>query len=274
MLRIGSFARISQVAIQTLRYYDKLGLLRPAYVDRLTGYRYYSVDQLPRLNRILALKDLGVSLEQIGRLLEQDITAAEMRGMLRLRKAQIAEQLRETQAQLARVEARLRAIEQEGIVTAYDVVLKTVEPVLVAGRRIIVTENVDHPVGLPEAFQEAYAYAADRRVDPHGCGIAVWYTPVDATTEEDVEAAVPLKESLPGTERISVHELPRVEVAAVIHRGPMKDFMQGYQAVLSWIATNGYRVAGPFREVYHSFVADRADEVVIEIQFPVAKDSV
>jgi len=271
MLRIGYFSRISQVSIQTLRYYDKLGLLRPAYVDPFTGYRYYSIDQLPRLNRILALKDLGLSLEQIVSLLETDITADEMRGMLRLRQAQLADQMQEMRAQLAQVEARIRSIEQEGTMPAYDVVLKTIEPVLIAGRRIIVTENVDYPVGLPEAFQEVYAYTNEHRVDPNGCGIAIWYTPVSATTNEAVEAAVLLKEPIPSNDRITVHELPQVEVAAVVYQGDMKDFMQGYQAVLTWIETNGYEVTGPFREVYHKFEGEQTDDVMIEIQFPVAK---
>jgi DNA-binding transcriptional MerR regulator len=62
MFKIGEFSKFSQVTVKTLRYYDQIGLLKPAEVDRFTGYRYYSVDQLPRLNRILALKDLGLSL--------------------------------------------------------------------------------------------------------------------------------------------------------------------------------------------------------------------
>ncbi|MBE9472709.1 MAG: MerR family transcriptional regulator, partial [Chloroflexi bacterium] len=73
MFKIGDFSRISQVSVKTLRYYDEIGLLKPAHVDRFTGYRYYSVDQSPRLNRILALKDLGLSLEQIARLLDGEL---------------------------------------------------------------------------------------------------------------------------------------------------------------------------------------------------------
>ncbi|QDZ00755.1 MerR family transcriptional regulator [Nitratireductor mangrovi] len=67
MFRIGEFAQIAQVSGRQLRYYDQLGLLHPEHVDRATGYRYYSVRQLPRLNAILALKELGLTLEQIGR---------------------------------------------------------------------------------------------------------------------------------------------------------------------------------------------------------------
>lgn len=75
-----------------------------------------------------------------------------------------------------------------------------------------------------------------------------------------------------GTERIVVHELSREQVAAVVHQGNMKDFMQGYQAVLSWIETNGYEITGPFPEVYHKFDRVHLDDVTIEIQFPVARE--
>jgi DNA-binding transcriptional MerR regulator len=65
MIKIGDFARLSQVSVVTRRYYDEMDLLKPVRVDVFTGYRFYSADQLPLLNRILALKDLGFSLEQI-----------------------------------------------------------------------------------------------------------------------------------------------------------------------------------------------------------------
>jgi DNA-binding transcriptional MerR regulator len=84
-----------------------LGLLKPARVDAFTGYRYYTADQLPRLNRVIALKDLGFNLEQIGDLLDENLSTDEMRGMLRLRRAQIEQELQQEQARLAQVEARL-----------------------------------------------------------------------------------------------------------------------------------------------------------------------
>src|SRR5271170_4978225 len=84
MLRIGDFSSLSQITIKTLRYYDEQGLLRPAHVDAVTGYRYYAVSQLPRLHRILALRDLGFSLDQIGSILNDGVTAKQLRGMLLL----------------------------------------------------------------------------------------------------------------------------------------------------------------------------------------------
>src|SRR5260370_7778550 len=64
MIRIGDFSKLSQVTIKALRYYDEMGLLKPISVDQFPGYRYYAVDQLSSLNRILPLNDLGLSLYQ------------------------------------------------------------------------------------------------------------------------------------------------------------------------------------------------------------------
>lgn len=267
MLKIGMFAKVSQVSVKTLHYYEKLGLLLPMHVDDFTGYRTYSIYQLTRLNRILALKDLGLSLEQIRTILQDDLSAEEMRGMLRLRHVELERQVLGMEAQLARVAVRIKQIEMEGKMPEYDVVLKTIEPILIAGRRIIVTENNEYPVGLPEAFKETYNYVQEHGKHIAPC-IAIWYTPMDAQ-EEDVEAAYPIEKPIAETEHIKVHELPRQQVAAVLFKGAMDNFMQGYDAVLKWIEANGYDIVGPFREVYHDF--NQMDNVAIEIQFPVEK---
>src|SRR5512138_3901714 len=98
MIRIGDFSKLSRVSIKTLRHYDEMGLLKPIEVDRLTGYRYYEYHQLPRLYRILAFKDLGFSLEEIGHLLEAEPSIEQMRGMLKLRQAEIRQRVEEEAA--------------------------------------------------------------------------------------------------------------------------------------------------------------------------------
>ena len=113
MIKIGDFSKLAHVSIKTLHHYDDLGLLRPTHVDRYTGYRYYEIGQLSRLNRILALKDLGFSLEQVSQLLDEDLSTAEIRGMLRMKQMELAGQVEEEQARLARVEQRLKQLEYE-----------------------------------------------------------------------------------------------------------------------------------------------------------------
>src|SRR5690242_12529531 len=115
MFSIGDFAALGRVSVRMLRHYDAIGLLPPARVDPATGYRSYSAAQLSRLNRIIALKDLGFTLEQVGAILSEKVDVTELRGMLRLRRAQLHDHLSQEGARLTRVEARLRLIEIEGI---------------------------------------------------------------------------------------------------------------------------------------------------------------
>src|SRR6478735_3183129 len=95
MFRIGEFSRIARVSMRLLRYYEELGLLRPVRTDPGNGYRYYSAAQLPQLNRILVLRDLGFSLDQIARALQDGVSAEELRGMLLVRRADIERTLAE-----------------------------------------------------------------------------------------------------------------------------------------------------------------------------------
>jgi DNA-binding transcriptional MerR regulator len=138
MIRIGLFSKLSQVPVKTLRYYDEIGLLEPAEIDSFTDYRYYSVIQLPRLNRILALKDLGLSLNQIAQLLTEELPVEQLRGMLRLKQVEIQQRMGQEEEKLARVAARLRQIEQENKMSNYDVVIKKVEPQRIASVRDVI----------------------------------------------------------------------------------------------------------------------------------------
>ncbi len=96
----------------TLRYYDEIGLLKPIHVDPETGYRFYTMDQLPYLHRILAFKELGLGLTQIIEILDEGISSEALQGMLRLRQAQLQQHIQAEQEQLVRIEARLRSLEQ------------------------------------------------------------------------------------------------------------------------------------------------------------------
>ena len=128
MFRIGEFSQIARVSGRLLRYYDSIGLLRPVRIDPQTGYRYYSANQLPQLNRILALKELGLSLEQIGRMLDEKISADEIRGMLMLRKAELERSLAEEATRLRHIQSRLQQIDEQGAIADYDVVIKSARP--------------------------------------------------------------------------------------------------------------------------------------------------
>jgi DNA-binding transcriptional MerR regulator/predicted transcriptional regulator YdeE len=277
MFKIGEFSKLAQVTVPTLRYYDQVGLLTPVQVDRDTGYRYYDAGQLRRLHRILALKGLGLSLDQIGTVLADGLALEEIRGMLRLRHAQISQELVERQSQLVTVEARLRQIEREEQLSPYDVMLKQVAPQLVASvRAILPSHSACYPLFV-EAYEALGSQSAEA-LGPHpgepGQTLVLWYDTEHKERDVDGAAAFILRCRVPDRGRMRVHELPAATMAATVHHGPYNTIGEAHEAVLTWIDANGYRVHGPDREVYLFNKAPiRQDDssYVTEIQYPVER---
>jgi len=263
-----------------LRLYDERGLLKPARTDDLTGYRYYAVDQLPRLNRILALKDLGFSLGQVSRLLEEGLPAERLRGMLALKQSEIERQLAEGQTRLARVEARLWEIEHEGEPSPYEVTLKKDDPKTVASARAVVptfAEMARYRCGLYEAL---YGRLARGGIRPSGPELALYHNGEYAEREVDFEAAVPVDatqssghEASPLVEGAGVRQLPAVPaMATAMLEWSLWDIPPAVSALFAWAGKNGYAAAGAVREVHHfGRELDHAgrDSLVIEMQLPV-----
>jgi DNA-binding transcriptional MerR regulator len=271
MIRIGDFSKLSRVTVKTLRYYAEVGLLKPACVDDFTGYRYYTCEQLPRLNRILALKDLGFSLGEIGQLLADDLTPEQMRGMLKLRQAEIRQQVQEQIQRLTRVEARLRQIEQERNMSKYDVVIKQVEPLKVAALRGVVPTPPDQG----RLWRALESHLAAQHVQPAGPCLSLYHDDEYKEKDWDIEVCEPIEGSLSETERVKVRQLPGAESAAcVVHHGSFFTIGEAYDALMKWIGENGYHIVGPGREVSlrEAKGADQHDpDTLTEIQFPVEK---
>lgn len=277
MFKIGEFSKLVRVSVPTLRYYDQVNLLKPALVDHSTGYRYYSASQLPRLHRILALRGLGFELAQIAAMLVEDVTPEQMRGMLLLRHAQISQQLAEAQCQLSEVESRLQQIEREEQISTYDVILKQVEPLLVASVREILPNH--SAVGalfgkVYEAFRAHVHKALYPNPEDGGQTLVLWYDTEFKEHDVDGAAAFMLRCPVPENGRMRVHELPVSTMAATVHHGPYNTINQAHEAILTWIETNGYRIVGPDRELnlYHTMPIQLDNpSYVTEIQYPVAK---
>jgi DNA-binding transcriptional MerR regulator len=281
MFKIGEFSRLSRVSVRMLRHYDQLGLLRPSQTDPFTGYRYYSAGQLPRLNRILALRDLGFSLEKIGALLDEDLPAEQVLGMLRLRRAEIEQQMEVESGQLARLEARMREVNGKTPNNAYDVILREIRPQLAATLREVAPDDER----IQTMFEEVETYAARMGARADKPPLTIYYDQDYREEEIDAEVAVPLSQAIPASGQIQVRELERIPGAAcVVHTGSYASLYQAYNAVLAWVDANGYRLAGPVREVYLRFSAEglgfdlpptylakESDSFVTELQLPVEK---
>lgn len=276
MFRIGEFAQIARVSGRLLRYYDEIGLLQPQRIDPQTGYRYYSAGQLPQLNRILALKDLGLSLEEAARLLGGDVSAAEIRGMLLLKKAELERSLSEEAARLRHVESRLRQIEEQGSLEDYDVVLKSAP-----ARPYLALRATFPSMDGAVAMLREVAQAVTRQVAPSLREQLIVVAHSDFAEDGlDFEigfaVAQPPKRRivLPSQHELTMRELPAVpKLASLVRSGPEYQAHLASGALGLWMEANGYGVAGPCREVFLDVPswAPMAEDTTMEIQFPVMR---
>jgi len=272
MFSIGDFAWHGRVSVRMLRHYDSVGLLRPAQIDPVTGYRTYEAHQLSRLNRIVALKNLGFTLQQVRSILDDRVSADELRGMLRLRHAELQSQISADTARLAQVEARLRVIEKEGAMPADDVLIKRIPPVRLA--EPTGTAASFEPESISPVIQPLYVELCARLdragLTPTGAAIAYYEDGPDGDGVL-IHAGLPVSAE-PGREHeFSIVDLPEIEQAAtIVHRGAMDDVMPTVQTLARWIDANGYRSTGYSRELYVECSGDR-DTWVTELQEPVLK---
>jgi effector-binding domain-containing protein len=268
MLKIGDFSTLAQVSIKTLRYYDEAGLLAPAWVDPENGYRYYAAGQMARLHRILALKDFGFSLEEIGRMLGEGVTAEQMRGMLVLQQAEQKKRVEEEGDRLSRISSRIRLIEKENDM-AYDVVVKAVPKQKIASVRETIAnyQSVGALYGkVASGVGAGMAQATE--------AVALWHDPEFKEKDVDAEAGFYLKQEVAAGDGVSVHDLPETTAACTVHNGAYRRLSEAYDALLQWVAESGYQIAGPIRELYlHCTQPVRQDDesYVTEIQVPVKK---
>ena len=266
MFTIGPFARLAGVSAKVLRSYDRVGLFRPVWTDPSTGYRYYSPAQLPDVRRILALRDMGIRLAEISRLVDG---GADLRTALERRRVELEHERREIERRLATLDIQ---VEMSGDDPLHpDVVLRPVPAEAVALLRL--DAEVDRDVGT--AFYELETLVRDQGKRAHRPPGAL------LQPDGDVEIFVPISKPIRPNERISSGRLVACRAATVIQRGPYDGIDETRQTLEKWIAAAGLVAAGPLRIIYLQFgaepelrlprgyVVDRAADFVTELQMPV-----
>ncbi|WBB69177.1 MerR family transcriptional regulator [Micromonospora sp. WMMD812] len=277
MFSIGDFAALGRVSVRMLRHYDAIGLLTPAKTDPATGYRYYQADQLRRLNRIIALKDLGLTLEKVAAILDDKVGVEQLHGMLRLRRAQLEVQLSADTARVISIEARLRMIEEEGYMSTEDVVLKQIAPARVAELSALAASYDAEDIGpvIGPLYNEMWRRLGVTGVRPSGAPIA-YYEPDPGAGGDGqavrVHAAVEVASDTSAAHGLDLLDLPRIESAAtIVHRGPMDEAFRSMQILARWIDDNGYKPAGYAREVCLQFDPQNPANWVHEFQLEVTR---
>jgi DNA-binding transcriptional MerR regulator len=249
--RIGEFAELSGVSVKTLRFYDKIHLLRPISVDSRTRYRLYQSQQLQDLASILALKELGIPLSDVRHALSKAGSVKE--------RQQLLEQLRDT------VERSIEAAKQslKWITAAVDELNDLERPpsVVVKRRSAVRVASVRSHVGsysdiLPLEQELLGALPAHSVGSLRG---VLWHRCADSGCLEG-EPFVELKREVPLRGLYELKHLPPATLACAYSGLDDSAAERAYAAIRNWMQVRGYRLAGAKREIYL--------DQMLEIQFP------
>jgi effector-binding domain-containing protein len=268
-MQIGDFSKLSFVTFKTLRYYNEIGLLKPERADELTGYRYYSASQLPRLNRIITLKNMGLSLEEVAQLLRNGMPVASILDLLHAKQTEIKSRLENEVEKLARVEEWLKQTETEGKTPDYEVVKKKVQAQKVMSLRRILPKYGN----VSELFSAIGPYLGLVNAPIKGPPFIILHDKEFKEADVDVEVAFPLWKAVKTAGEFKCCELEGYEMATLIYKGPYEGEGVAYNTLLGWVEANGYQMAGPNREVYLNEPGKVApNEYITEIQIPIEKN--
>jgi DNA-binding transcriptional MerR regulator len=272
-MKISDLAHLARVSTRTLRHYDEIGLFKPTRIDPQTGYRTYSVTQLALLNRILALRDLGFSLEQIMSLTSNGFAPERLRDLLELRKAELETHILEQRKRLEQVEQRLEQINKEGKMPEYTINLKPLPDYLVASVR---NKDLDIIEGNIRSLRAYYSVLFDHLLQ-HGVNsgfpqINLGYQNQDDSWE--IEVAQVLEKPIPTSNQVKVYELKGVPIAAFLEFRGVHDWRKVEEALvglLTWVEEHGYTTVGAVRQVYLEMPEGYSEGVpcVLELQVPV-----
>lgn len=272
MFRIGDFSRIARVSSRLLRFYEEIGLFAPAHADPHSGYRYYTVNQLPELNRVLVLKELGFELEQIREMLRSQITVEELRKMMLLRRNDVEKNLALESQRLRYIDSRIAQLENEGELSLEDVLIRS-EPAhrFLSLRRVVASFDAAREL-IAELRSTALPYLPKGK--PYRL-TAVSHSPHFESDELDVEFgyafACDVQIDLQKNSGLQLRELESIKRMAVCVRVGLPENSHLVTAKIgAYLESTGDSLAGPGREVFlQPPKPERMHEAVVEMQFPI-----
>ena len=200
MLKIGEFSKLSRVSIRMLRRYNEVGLLLPAEIDPITGYRYYSEDQLPAAGRITALRDMGFGLAAIEQLLATWEEPVALEAILDAKQAQLQEEAALAQRRLRALETLRQRLRKEDNAMDYTVNLKTLPQRQAACLRMTIP-NYDQEGTLWQILMRETAHLDLQPDDPCYCSVT-FHDGEFKERDVDVEAQKTVRGQYPDTEHV------------------------------------------------------------------------
>lgn len=277
MFTIGDFATFTQVSVPALRLWDRRGILVPARVDPDTGYRYYRAEQAVVVQRILALKELGFTLGQIGPILADPPSTEAIAGMLAIRRAEAERDRRQAEERILAIEATLRTLDRSpDMHTAYDIVRKISPAVRLASTSQRLGSDADDPQRLFAAFGQLFgdlSAALDAEgVAPIGPAWSLYDRSDDAGIV--VHAALPISpDATITTPGVVVVDRPELDVASTIHVGDVAEMATAYAAIMEWLEARSLPPSGGSAEISLVWDPEHPERNVTELHLAIQPEA-
>lgn len=271
MLRIGEFSKLSRISIRMLRHYDEIGLLMPDKIDDFTGYRYYSEAQLPAVNRITALKDMGFSLATITDILRSYTDAEALKQYLAIKQKEVSEEREKINRQLLLLETTINRLGKDEAVMKYNVTLKELPKRTVASVRKVIP-NYEAEGMLWGILMEETAPLGIQDGDP--CyTLAIFHDGEHKECNVDVEVQKSVKGTYPNTENVIFKTVEPIQMASATYKGSYNQVAEVNEAVANWVRDNDYAFDGLSFFIYHVSPHDtqNPEEWVTEVCYPIRK---
>ncbi|BFL44772.1 MerR family DNA-binding transcriptional regulator [Lactonifactor longoviformis] len=271
MFRIGEFSKLTQVTIRMLRYYDEAGLLKPARIDPQTGYRLYSIEQIPILNKIIYLRDSGFQVSEIAKVLEScDCTA--MIEELDRKYSEIEQSILLEKEKLKKIQLAKKELLTGKSEIHYHVTVKSIPAYQVLSLRRIIPDYYAEG----ELWSELSAFALEQRVPVTEETFSIYYDEGYKEQNVDVELCALVK--TPGNScgefayRITE---PVPSMASTMVYGPFSNIAGAYLSFARWLQKNSeYRMGNPTRQIVHRgpWNETSPQNYLTEIQIPLEKN--
>lgn len=274
MFRIGEFSKLCGLSIDTIYHYEKMQLLIPYQIDKFSGYRYYEAKQLVTVNKILALKDSGFTLDEISRTLNKNLPTSDLIELLEDKTTQLEEELNKEISRLERLRTNIFLIKNGGIPLMNEITIKSVEPILIASirKKFHISRFDEELTTMWKNVNEYIDFKGAKRTIPCLMLYHIGWDSLDSSETLDVEVAEPVTKMFEGNSEVKIYELEvEAKMACIVHKGPFSTISKTNEALFAWIKQNGYIRKGPMREIYHKgeWATTDPEEYITELQIPI-----
>lgn len=270
MFKIGEFSKLTQVSVRMLRYYDEMKLLKPAKVDSWTGYRMYSVEQIPVLNKIVYLRDSGFTVAEIAKAIncDNDILIAQQ---LDEKYADITADIDREKSKLQKIEIAKKELLHGKKEIHYNVSIKSIPSYCVLSLRRIIPDYYSEG----ELWQELSEFVKFHNIETSTDTFSIYHDDDYKESDVDVELCVKVNERGQGIGDFKFRTTnPVPEMACTMVYGDFSNIAGAYISFAKWLEENSqYKMKGGSRQIVHCGPWNECDceKYLTEIQIPVDK---